>query len=298
MSEGLTDERKFFQRTMDLNPNLAFFSGKEAVQMGMKDPELRRKIYGEGSYYYTICGTVINIIQSQMVDIKDMLVARKLFRFDIKKAFSLSLTEIDNLLQGMKTGIYEYNGEFPKEKQDMAYRFWLDATDSATEALQTKVDRVEKMMMAYVKKSIPGEADLDLITKVCLISTLVLYVRDKLYKEIMEVTEHVSGLDLRSVFLDGDCKRVYRQWEFLEKKLVWPWFKLDFSDSPSVVRAFDSFVNLLQNYRLYKKAVRYSRSFLSMEERDKQARYQQQRRKWEKEHIANKLEQHDLSRSV
>lgn len=294
----MIDERKVFCRAMDMNPRLAFFSGKEAVLMGMKDPELRRKIYGEGSYYYTICGTVINIIQSQMVDIKDMLVARKLFRFDTKKALSLSLMEIDNLLQGMKEGIFEYNGESPKEKQDMAYRFWLDATDSATEALSPKIDRVEKMMMAYVKKSISGGADLDLIAKVCLISTLILYVRDKLFNEIMEVTEDVSGLDLRPVFPNGDCKRVYERWEFLEKKLVWPWFKLDFSDSPSVVRAFDSFINLLQNYRLYKKAVKYSRSFLSVEERDKQVRYQQQRRKWEEEHIANKLEQHDLSRSV
>lgn len=274
------------------------YSGNEAIRRSLQDPELRRCIYSEGSYYYTVCGTVFDLIQSIMVDIRDILQEKKIFRMDLKLAFNKSKEEMDNLISGIKAGIYELNCNSSKAEQDRAYQFWLDATDSSSSTLQAKVNRIESMMANFVKKNGKGGLDVPLVVKVCLVSTLLLYVKDRLYKEIMDVTQDVCRLDLRQVFSDGDCKRVYKQWEIVEKKLVWPFFTMDFSESPSVCKAFDSFTNLLQNYRLYKKAVKYSRSFLPDEERKKQEAYQRRERKREKKYHEDKMKAHDLSRNV
>lgn len=252
-------------------------SSSVVLKQSLRYDEGKKAVYMEGSYYYTIIGSVLNMVQSQMVDSRSMMEDMGIFHHQLKYQYKLAQNEVDKLLQHIKYCIREVNVMGTEEQRQQAYQFWIDATDYVTEDLQPKVNRILKVMDGFVKKS--GVEKHEYVARLCLVSTLILYVRDNLYPDIMKVIEYNTGFDYSTIFPHGDGSKVYAVWEKIEESEVWPVFRLDFKESKATVRAFDSFARCFAKGVLYRKATTYAQQFLPDDVKEVQKKLDKQCRK-------------------
>lgn len=256
-------------------------SSRVVLRQSLKYDEGKKAIYMEGSYYYTIIGAVLNLVQSQMVDCESMMREMGIYRHKLKYQCKLAKGEVDALLKHIKYCIREVNVMGTEDQKQQAFLFWLDATDYIREQLQPKLDRILKVMDAFVEKG--GVEKHDYVASICLTSTLILFVRDNLYPDIMKATAEITGFDYTSIFPHGDGAKVYAAWEKVEESEVWPVFRMDFAESKATRRAFDSFARSFSNDTLYRKATTYAQQYLPDDVRDAQVKLDKQLRKQDRE---------------
>lgn len=272
-----------------MKPIAKAVAGNTILRQALKYDEGRKAVYMEGSYYYTIIGSVLNMVQSVMVDCHSMMKDMGIFRHELKYQSKLAKDEVDALLKHIKYCIREVNVMGTEQQKQQAYQFWLDATDYVCQQLQPKLDRIETVMAAYVKKS--GAEKYQYVAKLCLVSTLILFVRDNLYPDIIKATEHLTGFNYNSIFPHGDGSKVYAAWEKVERSQVWPVFTLDFKDSKAVTRAFDSFAKMFREDKLYRRSTAYAQQFLPDDVKEAQKKLDKQlcarNRRLRKEHEAD-----------
>lgn len=211
----------------------------------MHDEVIRQQIYGSCSLYYVIIGSMYNVLQSAMVEAREVLKNnKKLYRQQIKRDINSAFAAYD-----------KWNGEMKRKLCGAnRYQLWLDISDSVDEKLRPDVQKlfysIDRWLLKY---DIPDHTLKAHMQTVVTLIDIFIAAFDVIFDKIREKI----GFDVRSLFKGANFRDIAFYWERASKPILVTndaSKHIDFKDSKDCMLAVNILLNKIGSEDLYNDA--------------------------------------------
>lgn len=223
-------------------PEANYLNGLVTPQM----MAMQKLIVQQGcSLYYSIMGSIYNIVNSAMVDAMYLVRQnKKYYHHQIKRDFNMAMQ------------CYEaWNIKMKNQLKGKQYQLWLDVSDTVEEYVRNDVTKLTFAFDNWLLKF--GEPDNKLKAKLQTVITL-LDIADLIYNKLCDEIEKKSGRDIRPLFRYATMQDIRFYWERACEPIVARNKDNDkeicFNDSQDCKLAVEIIVTKLGSYNTYNNA--------------------------------------------
>lgn len=205
---------------------------------------LKQQIFGACSLYYVMVGSMYNVLQSAMVDAREVLKQnKKLYRQQIKRDINSAFAAFDKWNAEMKSKLEGAN----------RYQLWLDVPDAVDEKLRPDVHKlfysIDRWLLKYDIPDHTLKAHLQLVVTLLDMFTATF---DKLFDAIQERIK----IDIRSLFKGANFRDISFYWKRACKTVLVTkdTQNIDFKDSADCRLAVKIILGKIGSEELYNDA--------------------------------------------
>lgn len=211
----------------------------------MENEVLKQQIFGACSLYYVMVGSMYNVLQSAMVDAREVLKQnKKLYRQQIKHDVNAAFAAFD-----------KWNGEMKRKLEGAnRYQLWLDVSDAVDEKLRPDVQKlffsIDQWLLKY---DIPEHTLKAHMQTVITLKDLFIAAFDIIFDKIRERI----GIDIRGMFKGANFRDISFYWERACKPILVTndaSKRIDFKDSKDCMLAINILLNKIGSEDLYNDA--------------------------------------------